>query len=288
MKKAISILLVVILLLSLCACGNDEPQPSASTAPPTTACEHVYADTVKKEATCAEEGIKAFACDKCNDTYTEPIEKLAHTYADATCTDPKTCTACGATEGEAAGHTYADATCAAAKTCTICGVTEGQALGHSYAQGKCARCGTAQPGYKALSSCGWTTAGLFIAGDGSEELDVITLWFNDEEPSVGAGFYSPLDSLGPDLQEEWLKSPEELYEFNGKKYFSMGFGDWRPASYTEQGDTVVVSVLEDVVIGTITMVRTGVDQYTVTAITGRIIDDTITKCLSVGSVFVAK
>lgn len=262
MKKAISILLVVILLLSLCACGNDEPQPSASTAPPTTACEHVYADTVKKEATCAEEGIKAFACDKCNDTYTEPIEKLAHTYADATC--------------------------AAAKTCTICGVTEGQALGHSYAQGKCARCGTAQPGYKALSSCGWTTAGLFIAGDGTEELDVITLWFNDEEPSVGAGFYSPLDSLGPDLQEEWLKSPEELYEFNGKKYFSMGFGDWRPASYTEQGDTVVVSVLEDVVIGTITMVRTGVDQYTVTAITGRIIDDTITKCLSVGSVFVAK
>lgn len=291
MKKTISVLLVVVLLLSLCACGNDEQgktEPSASTAPSTTQCDHVYTDSVKKEATCTEEGIKSFACDKCNDTYTEAIEKLAHAYADATCTAPKTCTVCGATEGEAAGHNFADATCAAAKTCTVCGATDGQALGHSFAQGKCARCGEAQPGYKALTSCGWTTAGLFASGEESEELDVITLWLNGEDSSVSAGYYEPIDKLGKDLQDELLQYPEDLYDFGGKKYKSKGFGDMRPASYTEQGDTVVVSVLEDEVIGTITMVRTAGDQYTVTAITGRIIDNIVTQCLSVGSVFTAK
>lgn len=311
MKKVIAILMLLVLLVSLCACGEDHVQPGASTAAPTTQCDHVYTETVKKEATCEEAGIKSFACDKCNDIYTEAIEKLAHTYADATCTAPKTCTVCGATEGEPAAHTFADATCAApktctvcgategeatghsfadatcgaAKTCTVCGATEGQALGHSFTQGKCARCGTAQPGYKALTSCGWTTAGLTPSG---EELDVITLGFSGEESTIGAGYYEPIDKLDKDLQDELLKYPEDLYDFGGKKYKSMGFGDWRPISYTEQGDTVVVSILEDVVIGTITMVRTGPDQYTITAITGRIIDDTITKCLSVGSVFVAK
>lgn len=288
MKKTISVLLVVVLLLSLCACGNDEQgktEPSASTAPSTTQCDHAYTEAVTKEATCAEEGIKTFTCDKCKDTYTEAIEKLAHTYADATCTAPKTCTVCGATEGEATGHSFADATCGAAKTCTVCGATEGQALGHSFTQGKCARCGTAQPGYKALTSCDWTTAGIL---PGTNELDVFDLWFTDEDPRIHAGAYNPLDELDKDLQDMWLENPSDLYAFNGKTYYFGGYGDWRPISYTEQGDTVVISVMEDVVIGTITMQRTAGNQYTVTAITGRIIDSDFTRSLSVGSVFTAK
>lgn len=43
-----------------------------------------------------------------------------HTWADATCTAPKTCTECGETEGEALGHSWEDATCAAPKTCSVC------------------------------------------------------------------------------------------------------------------------------------------------------------------------
>ena len=50
--------------------------------------------------------------------------------SDATCTEPKTCTVCGATEGEALGHSMSDATCTEPKTCTVCGATEGEALGH--------------------------------------------------------------------------------------------------------------------------------------------------------------
>lgn len=53
-----------------------------------------------------------------------------HTWHEATCTEPRTCSSCGATEGEALGHTWLDATCMEPKTCTVCGVTEGDPLGH--------------------------------------------------------------------------------------------------------------------------------------------------------------
>lgn len=54
-----------------------------------------------------------------------------HTWVDATCTEPKTCSECGETEGEALGHVWVDATCSAPKTCSVCGETEGEALEHT-------------------------------------------------------------------------------------------------------------------------------------------------------------
>ena len=69
-----------------------------------------------------------------------------HAFAEATCEAPKTCTICGATEGEALGHTEEilmgkDATCTEAgltdgKKCSVCGETlvaqeEIDALGHT-------------------------------------------------------------------------------------------------------------------------------------------------------------
>jgi hypothetical protein len=70
-----------------------------------------------------------------------------HTWNEATCTEPKTCTVCGITEGDALGHIFVDATCTEPKTCTVCGITEGSSLGHEYVGatctqlGKCSRCG---------------------------------------------------------------------------------------------------------------------------------------------------
>lgn len=80
--------------------------------------EHTWA-----EATCTEPK----TCTGCGETEGEP---LGHKWKDATCTDPKTCTVCGATEGEALGHKWKDATCTEPKTCTVCGAKEGNALGH--------------------------------------------------------------------------------------------------------------------------------------------------------------
>ena len=55
-------------------------------------------------------------------------EEHVHEWVEATCTAPKTCKTCGATEGEALGHDWKDATTEAPKTCTRCGATEGEKL----------------------------------------------------------------------------------------------------------------------------------------------------------------
>ncbi|MBQ1502919.1 MAG: S-layer homology domain-containing protein [Clostridia bacterium] len=58
-----------------------------------------------KAATCTENGTLSFYCTRCGQWLTEPIEKLGHTWKAATCTAPKTCSRCGATDGAALGHT---------------------------------------------------------------------------------------------------------------------------------------------------------------------------------------
>lgn len=46
-----------------------------------------------------------------------------HTWLDASCTAPKTCSLCGATEGEAAGHTWSKPPCTEGAVCTVCSAT---------------------------------------------------------------------------------------------------------------------------------------------------------------------
>ena len=57
-----------------------------------------------------------------------------HTWTEAGCVTPKTCSQCGATEGRPLGHQWRGATCTAAKTCSICGATEGEPLGHTWTE----------------------------------------------------------------------------------------------------------------------------------------------------------
>lgn len=42
-------------------------------------------------------------------------------------------------------HSWVAATCTTPKTCALCGATEGEELGHSYENAACARCGRAEP-----------------------------------------------------------------------------------------------------------------------------------------------
>lgn len=48
-----------------------------------------------------------------------------HTWVEATCTAARTCTQCGAQEGEPLPHNWQAATCTEPKTCQNCGRTEG-------------------------------------------------------------------------------------------------------------------------------------------------------------------
>lgn len=56
---------------------------------------------------------------------------LQHSWQDADCKNPKTCTKCSKTEGESLGHEWTEADCETPKTCAKCGETEGDALGHT-------------------------------------------------------------------------------------------------------------------------------------------------------------
>ncbi|MBQ7415793.1 MAG: starch-binding protein, partial [Oscillospiraceae bacterium] len=87
-------------------------------------CNHSYSSVVTAP-TCTTAGYTTYTCTVCGDSYTgNVVAALGHSWTDATCTAPKTCSICGATEGEALGHeayTYAYADGVHTLTCTKCG-----------------------------------------------------------------------------------------------------------------------------------------------------------------------
>lgn len=87
-----------------------------------TGCGHEHTWT---EATCTEPK----TCSECGETEGEP---LGHTWVEATCAEPKHCSVCGETEGETLEHTWVEATCAEPKHCSVCGKTEGETLEHTW------------------------------------------------------------------------------------------------------------------------------------------------------------
>lgn len=101
---------------------------------------------VWQEATCTEPK----TCTECGETEGSP---LGHTWTAATCTIPKTCSVCGETDGTALEHTWIDATCTAPETCSVCGETNGTALEHTWIDATC----TAP---KTCSLCGETEGDL--------------------------------------------------------------------------------------------------------------------------------
>ena len=87
--------------------------------------EHSYTNYLSdNNATCTEDGTKTAKCDRCDakDTVTDANTKLGHDFADATCTNPKTCkrSGCTVTDGAALGHTY-DNACDG--DCNVCNET---------------------------------------------------------------------------------------------------------------------------------------------------------------------
>ena len=163
-------LLALVLLLSLCACGNKNNQttdpsnmtqsttesteasttatqspteatqtpteattadPTESTQDPTDAtlapivCEHTW-----NAATCTTPK----TCSKCGATEGDPAE---HIWNAATCTTPQTCSQCETTKGKAAGHSWEKATCTTPKTCSVCKITQGTATGHKWTDATC-------------------------------------------------------------------------------------------------------------------------------------------------------
>jgi len=178
MKKTLAMLLVFVMLFSLCACNSSDNQttdPSDSSQSTTNGTENTTGNT--ENPTDGTEGTQPPTDEPTTpptdepttpptqapteapttpptqaptEAPTTPPTTCSHNWKAATCTAPKTCSKCGATEGNAAGHSWKDATCTAAKTCTKCGTTEGNAVGHSWnnatctAPKTCSKCGTTE------------------------------------------------------------------------------------------------------------------------------------------------
>lgn len=107
-------------------------------------CNHINLQaTEAKAATCTEAGnVANWCCTDCSRYFIDAeataeilpenivIEATGHSWVDATCTEPKTCTKCSTTTGFEAGHRWKAATCTEPERCTVCNETQGSALGH--------------------------------------------------------------------------------------------------------------------------------------------------------------
>ena len=78
-----------------------------------------------------------------------------HSWQEADCTTPKTCTLCGETRGTALGHSWMDATCTAPKTCSVCRATEGEPLEHNFVDHVCTYCGYTEKHFQHLAFMIW-------------------------------------------------------------------------------------------------------------------------------------
>lgn len=68
---------------------------------------HIFDEgTIISEPTCIDKGVKRFNCSECSQYKDEPINPLGHDWKEATCTAPKTCKRCQATEGEPIEHSF--------------------------------------------------------------------------------------------------------------------------------------------------------------------------------------
>ena len=119
-------------------------------------CTHEFVKTEAADPTCTADGtIEYYTCSICNRVFRDAegalettveecaIPALGHTWDDATCTTPATCSVCGATEGDPIAHAWVPANCLAPKTCPDCGATEGEIGDHSISvQGICTVCST--------------------------------------------------------------------------------------------------------------------------------------------------
>ena len=157
------LLLVLTLILVIVLGGDkdkdhssdDEPKSTtAATEPQEKPCEHDYEVTGTKLASCTAEGEKTKVCSLCGDSKTEIIAKLEHTWADATCDTPKTCSVCNITDGEALRadltHNYVpsdvetEISCTeggkSVFTCDRCGAIEERDAHKWNEEGTCADC----------------------------------------------------------------------------------------------------------------------------------------------------
>ena len=73
--------------------------------------EHSFEFVKTVEPTCAEQGYSLYRCDCGKEEHRDFVEPLGHSWVEATCAAPKTCSVCQKTEGAALKHEYQNDIC---------------------------------------------------------------------------------------------------------------------------------------------------------------------------------
>ena len=155
-----------------------------------------------------------------------------HTWAEATCTEPKTCIECGETEGEALGHTWVEATCTEAKHCSVCGETEGEPLEHTWIEANyqdpktCSVCGATEG--EPLPA-DFETYGLTINAEEGGTYDYVTVCSeNSSKTTVGHATFSDYRIIEEDAELGLEK--KDGYEWRAL-HVSIAFDDENANNY---------------------------------------------------------
>ena len=245
MKKYIALLLALVIALCLVAC--DAPQPggtdgsgsTSSSSTGTSSSSHTHSYTQKiTDPDCTNSGFTTHTC------------PCGHSYQ--------------SDETPALGHSWTDATCTAPKTCTVCHITEGDIAAHNYQNGACVDCKAADPSFKALTSGKWECTKI-----NNGMLVVQQLCFHADNEGMGpewnVRYFEEIDDPDPDFMDD-LISTGKLMQYKGKYYQHFGMGDMGSISFNEKGSTISVEMLYwD---SSITVQRIAGDQLKVTAIQG--------------------
>lgn len=145
-----------------------------------------------------------------------------HEWTEADCLNPKVCTKCDVTEGEALGHDWQDATCQAPKTCGRCGVTEGEVSEHSYGSWAASGEGKME---RACTVCGSKETQKADQAVLIPELLKNTHWVGSHLVREGKTYYlGDLATASPQYAED-LKYK---IDFNGGDGFNLVLGQDKP------------------------------------------------------------
>ena len=151
-----------------------------------------------------------------------------HIWKDATCTEPKTCAICGATEGEPAGHKWKEATCTEPKTCTVCGATEGTPTEHVWIEATlttpktCEICGATEgerlniSNYSALDIMSITKADFCQATDDAHYKEDADVGCDACYGNPSTLFSSKLPGLIVAFGDQNSSTPRHIHISNGK------------------------------------------------------------------------
>ena len=188
------------------------------------------------------------------------LDDHIHTWNEAICWAPKTCSVCGVTEGEAPGHSWIDANCQSAKKCSACGVTEGGLGNHNIVNSSCTICGYIEKTLytvKVVTAGGMPLEGVVVYVHDGDEYSICAIPVETDENGIATfelktfdGYSIMLEEVpaGYEVKEGLTKddrylitSPETVITLTSAPIKTGGF-----ASSYELGDVMYDFTLTDV------------------------------------------